>query len=399
MGVCTVQNTKKERKQNKIICAKNNFHSKKSTKEGSSCFINYNNFDESTDNLSKKSKSNNYILDSNIAIRSDIREKYEIYFNRYLGEGGSGTVYKGFERRSKKYYAFKEIDKSKVKNKNFLINEVKYSLKLKHPNIIKVYEVYENEDYIYLVMDLCENGDLFDYITHSPEGHLDELLSINILIQILKTIDFLHNEAKLCHRDVKPENILISKKSYKDMYKINIKFIDFGFVKKIKEGQFFHENLGTNSYKAPEILNKHYNEKVDLFATGIILYNLITGCEPFRIHSETEIYEQIKNDEIPYDAIKNYEIRKLLKGLCHPDYNKRLSAKQALLIAYEIQKKLLQKKFNYLDKNSNDKIKVKNCNFIDKKILKKYNLNFEDFIDFETYLNIYKENDFIVNDF
>lgn len=136
-----------------------------------------------------------------------------------------------------------------------------------------------------------------------------------------------------------------------------------------------------------------------MFATGIILYNLITGCEPFRIHSETEIYEQIKNDEIPYDAIKNYEIRRLLKGLCHPDYNKRLSAKQALLIAYEIQKKLLQKKFNYLVKNSNDKIKVINCNFIDKKILKKYNLNFEDFIDFETFLNIYKENDFIVNDF
>ena len=192
-------------------------------------------------------------------------------------------------------------------------------------------------------MDLYENGDLFDYIIKSPEGHLDDLLSINILIQILKTIDFLHNEAKLCHRDIKPENILISKKIFKDEYKIQIKFIDFGFVKKIKEGQFFHENLGTISYKAPEILLKKYNEKVDLFATGIILYNLITGCEPYRMHSETEINDQIKNNEIPYDNIKNYEIRILLKGLCHPDYNKRFSVKQALLIAYEIQKKLLQK--------------------------------------------------------
>ena len=65
----------------------------------------------------------------------------------------------------------------------------------------------------------------------------------------------------------------------------------------------------------------------------------------------------------------------------------------------KFKKNYYKKKFNYLVKNSNDKIKVKNCNFIDKKILKKYNLNFEDFIDFETYLNIYKENDFIVNDF
>ena len=397
MGVCNVQNTKREQKQTKIIYAKNIFESKKSTKENSSNLNNYNELYESFDNLSKD--QNKYILDSKIAIHSEITEKYEINFDRYLGEGGSGTVYKGYEKESKKLYAFKEIDKSKVKNKNFLINEVKYSLKLKHPNIIKIYEVYENEDYIYLVMDLYENGDLFDYIIKSPEGHLDDLLSINILIQILKTIDFLHNEAKLCHRDVKPENILISKKPFRDIYKINIKFIDFGFVKKIKDGQFFHENLGTNSYKAPEILNKYYNEKVDLFATGIILYNLITGCEPYRMHSETEINDQIKNNEIPYDNIKNYEIRILLKGLCHPDNNKRLNAKQALSIALKIQENLLKNKFNYLNKNGNNKIKVKDCKFIDKKMLKKYNLNLNDFINFETYLNMYKINDFIVNDY
>jgi len=397
MGVCNVQNSNKERKRSKIIYAKNIFESKKSTKENSSNLNNYNEAIESFDNLSKS--LNKYILDSKIVIHSDITEKYEINFDRYLGEGGSGTVYKGFEKETKKYYAFKEIDKSKVKNKKFLINEVKYSLKLKHPNIINIYEVYENEDYIYLVMDLYENGDLFDYITKSPEGHLDELFSINILIQILKTIDFLHNEAKLCHRDVKPENILISKESYKDEYKIQIKFIDFGFVKKIKARKFFHENLGTISYKAPEILSKKYNEKVDLFATGIILYNLITGCEPYRIHSETEINDQIKNNEIPYDNIKNIEIRKLLKGLCHPDYNKRLNAKQALSIAFKIQENLLKNQFNYLNKNSNNKIKVKNCKFIDKKMLKKYNLNLDEFIDFETYLNIYKNNDFIVNDY
>ena len=397
MGVCNVQNTKREQKQTKIIYAKNIFESKKSTKENSSNLNNYNELYESFDNLSKD--QNKYILDSKIAIHSEITEKYEINFDRYLGEGGSGTVYKGYEKESKKLYAFKEIDKSKVKNKNFLINEVKYSLKLKHPNIIKIYEVYENEDYIYLVMDLYENGDLFDYIIKSPEGHLDDLLSINILIQILKTIDFLHNEAKLCHRDVKPENILISKKPFRDIYKINIKFIDFGFVKKIKDGQFFHENLGTNSYKAPEILNKYYNEKVDLFATGIILYNLITGCEPYRMHSETEISDQIKNNEIPYDNIKNYEIRILLKGLCHPDNNKRLNAKQALSIALKIQENLLKNKFNYLNKNGNNKIKVKDCKFIDKKMLKKYNLNLNDFINFETYLNMYKINDFIVNDY
>jgi len=397
MGVCNVQNTKREQKQTKIIYAKNIFESKKSTKENSSNLNNYNELYESFENLSKD--QNKYILDSKIAIHSEITEKYEINFDRYLGEGGSGTVYKGYEKESKKLYAFKEIDKSKVKNKNFLINEVKYSLKLKHPNIIKIYEVYENEDYIYLVMDLYENGDLFDYIIKSPEGHLDDLLSINILIQILKTIDFLHNEAKLCHRDIKPENILISKKIFKDEYKIQIKFIDFGFVKKIKEGQFFHENLGTISYKAPEILLKKYNEKVDLFATGIILYNLITGCEPYRMHSETEINDQIKNNEIPYDNIKNYEIRILLKGLCHPDYNKRLNAKQALSIALKIQENLLKNKFNYLNKNGNNKIKVKDCKFIDKKMLKKYNLNLNDFINFETYLNMYKINDFIVNDY
>ena len=397
MGVCNVQNTKREQKQTKIIYAKNIFESKKSTKENSSNLNNYNELYESFENLSKD--QNKYILDSKIAIHSEITEKYEINFDRYLGEGGSGTVYKGYEKESKKLYAFKEIDKSKVKNKNFLINEVKYSLKLKHPNIIKIYEVYENEDYIYLVMDLYENGDLFDYIIKSPEGHLDDLLSINILIQILKTIDFLHNEAKLCHRDIKPENILISKKIFKDEYKIQIKFIDFGFVKKIKEGQFFHENLGTISYKAPEILLKKYNEKVDLFATGIILYNLITGCEPYRMHSETEINDQIKNNEIPYDNIKNYEIRILLKGLCHPDYNKRLNAKQALSIALKIQENLLKNKFNYLNKNGNNKIKVKDCKFIDKKILKKYNLNLNDFINFETYLNMYKINDFILNNY
>jgi len=396
MGVCIASDKNRERKTNVVMNFDKTFESTKIY----SNYIEDNNRFEAHEKFDsqRKNENENYFLDSTIAIFGDVTEKYDINFELYLGNGESGIVYRGIDKITKKKYAFKEINKSKVNNKKFLLNEIKYSLKLKNEYIIKIHEIYENKDFIYIVMDYIESGDLFDYIINSPQNRLDELLSINILIQILKAINYLHYDAKLCHRDIKPENILIKKKPYKDVFRIKIKLIDFGFTDKIKNDNFFNENLGTLSYKAPEIfVNRQYNEKVDLFATGIILYNLITGCEPYRLHSETEINNQIINNEIPYDNIKNEDIKHLLIGLCHPDYNKRLNAKQALFIATEIQKKLLKTHFDYISENN--KIRVSDCKFLEKKDFKIYNLSNEEYIDFDLYMNIYIKKNFVVNSY
>lgn len=203
-----------------------------------------------------KDISNDYLL--NNSIQESIRNKYVIYESK-IGEGSLGKVFIGRDKTGKQY-AIKTIKKKKIRNGDLLLNEVKIGMKLNHPNILRIKEIFEDKKTISFVMDYCEDGDLLDFITKSPEGKLNDFLCIEIMIQILEALNYLHFEAKVCHRDLKPENFLIN---IDKNNKPTVKLIDFGVAQYLCKGQSLKGKVGTLKYMAPEIfIRESYNEKL-----------------------------------------------------------------------------------------------------------------------------------------
>ena len=183
-------------------------------------------------------------------------------------------------------------------------------------------------------MDLAEGGDLFDFIVGCPLGHLPADIVITLSLQIFSVVDYLHSVKGIMHRDLKPENFMI---------KINadnkplIKLIDFGFATYIpKNGEKLHEFLGTREYLAPEIVQeKGYTEKVDEWSLGVIFYNMLTGFEPFRGNTPSELRDSVLFSTIQFDKIEDVDLRELCQKLLNRYVSKRITCREAL---YEINK-------------------------------------------------------------
>lgn len=285
---------------------------------------------------SKKSNKNNklilksndgFILSSNISRREDINRYYDIK-QKVLGEGASGVVCIG--EKNGVQYAIKKIRKDKIKSFKPFISEAEISLQLKHENIITYYEIFEDSEYISYVMDLGEGGDLFDFIVGCPLGHLPADIVIDLLIQIFGVVDYLHSVKGIVHRDLKPENFMIKINAYN---KPQIKLIDFGFATYIpKNGEKLREYLGTREYAAPEILEETgYREKVDEWAIGVIMYNMLTGFEPFKGETPSEIKDSVLYATIKFDKIEDVDLREICSKLLNRFVAKRITCKEALI--------------------------------------------------------------------
>ena len=167
--------------------------------------------------------------------------------------------------------------------------EIEVLKKLDHPNIIKVYEFYTSEKYIFIINELCTGGELFDKIVENK--YFSESVACNIMKQILSAIVCCH-EKGIIHRDLKPENILIQSEKEKSKQYFNIKVIDFGTAEILTKSKLT-EQIGTSFYIAPEVLKNSYNEKCDLWSCGVILYILLCGSPPFNGKTEKEIFQKI----------------------------------------------------------------------------------------------------------
>ena len=285
---------------------------------------------------SKKSNKNNililksndgFILSPNISRREDINRYYDIK-QKVLGEGASGVVCIG--EKNGVQYAIKKIRKDKIKSFKPFISEAEISIQLKHENIITYYEIFEDSEYISYVMDLGEGGDLFDFIVGCPLGHLPADIVIDLLIQIFGVVDYLHSVKGIVHRDLKPENFMIKINAYN---KPQIKLIDFGFATYIpKNGEKLREYLGTREYAAPEILEETgYREKVDEWAIGVIMYNMLTGFEPFKGETPSEIKDSVLYATIKFDKIEDVDLREICSKLLNRFVAKRITCKEALI--------------------------------------------------------------------
>ena len=271
-----------------------------------------------------------YILPETIAKREDINKRYRIS-RQVLGDGATALVYLA-ENYSKKNFAIKRILKDKIVNikRNNIVKEIEICLKLKHKNIINYYEVYEDIHSIYIVMELGDT-DLFELIVRSPLGVIPENIAIDFLIDIFESIDYLHNVHNIVHCDIKPENFVVKFDKGKGKTP-TLKLIDFGNIRKkpINKDRLFNFS-GTKEYMAPEVMeNCGFNEKVDEWAAGVIMFNMLTGADPFASDNDSDYRDNIRFKEIKFDYIKNESLRELNKKLLNRYLVKRISAKEAL---------------------------------------------------------------------
>ena len=284
--------------------------------------------------------SKQYILPETIAKREDVFKKYRLS-RHILGDGATSIVYLA-ENSAKQKFAIKRIPKEKMEIRiNIILREAEICLKLKNKNIIKYYEIYEDLHFISIVMEPADT-DLFELIINSPTEFMSEEIIIDFLIQIFEVIDYLHNVVNIVHCDIKPENFVV-KFDKKNGNKPSLKLVDFGNARRkpIKKERLFNFS-GTKEYMAPEAMeNCGFNEKVDEWAAGIIMFNLLTGADPFSSDNDLEYKNNIKYKKIKFEYIKNENLRELNKKLLNRFVENRITAKEALEEIKQIKNNLI----------------------------------------------------------
>ena len=154
---------------------------------------------------------------------------------------------------------------------------------MKHPNIIKLHDLVENSKQIYIVMDLCEGGELFDLVWNSKR--LDEENSKRIFSQIIDAIEYLA-KIRVVHRDIKPENILFD-------WDMNVKLVDFGLSNTWKSGERLQTAWGSPCYASPEMISgkQYHGTYTDIWSAGIVLYFMLCGHLPFEDKDTSSLYK------------------------------------------------------------------------------------------------------------
>jgi calcium-dependent protein kinase len=213
----------------------------------------------------------------------DLTSAYSL--GRELGRGQFGITNLGTNLSTGEEVAVKTISKGKLFNPSDIKDaqrEVQIMHHLTgHDNIVGLVDTYEDHKAIHLVEELCAGGELFDAVV--AQGHYTEQDASRSIRTILEVIKHCH-ELGVIHRDLKPENFLLSAKDNKT----NIKATDFGLSTFYKEGDRFKELVGSAYYVAPEVLNKDYDEKADVWSAGVICFIMLSGSPPFWSYPETE---------------------------------------------------------------------------------------------------------------
>lgn len=208
------------------------------------------------------------------------------------------------------------------------MREVDIFTTLDHPNIVKFYEQYSDEQFVHLVMEFCSGGELLDKIT--KDGHLSEEETKRIMAQAISAVKHLH-EKGIVHRDLKLENFLLES----DKPDAAIKLIDFGLAKRYDPvRQNLRTVVGTSYYVAPEVLKGKYNDKCDEWSLGVMMYIMLSGDPPFDGEDEPTIFKLVANGQYSLEGQLfqkcSQEAKDLLSKLLEKDAEKRYSASQAL---------------------------------------------------------------------
>ncbi|EJS43809.1 atg1p [Saccharomyces arboricola H-6] len=285
-----------------------------------------------------------------------------------IGKGSFATVYRGHLTSDKsQHIAIKEVSRAKLKNKKLLENleiEIAILKKIKHPHIVGLIDCERTSTDFYLIMEYCALGDLtfllkrrkelmenhpllrtvFEKYPPPSESHngLHRAFVLNYLQQLASALKFLRSK-NLVHRDIKPQNLLLStpligyhdSKTFHELGFVGIynlpilKIADFGFARFLPNTSLAETLCGSPLYMAPEILNyQKYNAKADLWSVGTVVFEMCCGTPPFRASNHLELFKKIKraNDVITFPSYCNIEkeLKELICSLLTFDPAKRI---------------------------------------------------------------------------
>jgi calcium-dependent protein kinase len=319
-------------------------------------------------NDKNKNIDNSVKFDKDLLISEANKDPYEEYKEiKMLGEGSYGQVFLvnhkviGATRAMKIIQKVEDVDENNVLE---ILNEINVLKKIDHPNIIKIFECYMQKGNYYLVTEYCSGGELFELVNNTK---FTEVQVAYLMYQLFSSINYCH-KMKIIHRDLKPENILITKNENNF---IDIKVCDFGTSQIFKKGDIQKETIGSLYYVAPEVINKNYNFKCDLWSCGIIMYILLTNKLPFGGSSDEEIITNILSGLYNETRLKNCspETKELISLLLEKDINIRINAETALNHKF-FQKYKVKEMFNEIkDQNKIDKFVNNLKNYKRKSIL------------------------------
>ena len=235
-------------------------------------------------------------------------------------------------KRTKQAFALKIIDKSKCQGKEHMIeSEIAILNLVSHPHIIELIEVFDFLNEKYLVTELVPGGDLFDAI--AVDTKYTEPVSRRMVADLTSALQYLHDKM-IVHRDIKPENLLVVNLDQHRQQK-SLKLGDFGLAQLVSEP--LYTVCGTPTYVAPEILAETgYGVKVDVWATGVIMYILLVGFPPFssRTNNQEELFDQILSGLFEFNSPDwddiSYPAKELISLMLQVDPLQRYSAYEIL---------------------------------------------------------------------
>lgn len=256
-----------------------------------------------------------------------VEDVYDL--GKVIGKGGFSVVVEATEKATGDKYAVKCIKKTMVEGEDIklLRREIKIMKRVNHPNILKLYEVFEDEDEFFLVMELVNGKELFEKIVE--KGQYSEKDAAHIVKQIVSAVMYLHEQG-IAHRDLKPENLL----SAGDEETETIKIADFGFSKNFGEEKLM-TSCGSPGYVAPEVLTcESYDKAVDMWSVGVIIYILLCGYPPFYADNAPMLFKKIMDvkydfDDPSWDDVSE-DAKNLIRHLLVKEPGDRYTAQQCL---------------------------------------------------------------------
>ncbi|BFU25287.1 protein kinase, putative [Entamoeba histolytica HM-1:IMSS-B] len=225
----------------------------------------------------------------------EFKSKYNIIGTSELGEGAFSIVVAGEIIKTKERVAIKKITKKDIPEDQLemIKREIQLMRQLHHKNIVKLFDVYENNEILYLILEYVEGGELYDRLV---QGALNERQAACVLYQLVSAITYLHKN-NIAHRDLKPENILCVYKN-----KLYIKIADFGLSKDFSTS-LLQTCCGTPSYVAPEIIKGDcYTCQCDIWSIGVITYLVLSGNLPFYDENEEVIFDKILDGHYDFSS-------------------------------------------------------------------------------------------------
>ncbi|PON42670.1 Serine/threonine protein kinase [Parasponia andersonii] len=261
----------------------------------------------------------------------DFDKRYTI--GKLLGHGQFGYTYVATDKANGDRVAVKRIEKNKMVLP-IAVEDVKREVKILqeltgHENVVRFYNAFEDDSYVYIVMELCEGGELLDRILAKKDSRYTEKDAAVVVRQMLKVAAQCHLHG-LVHRDMKPENFLF-KSSREDS---PLKATDFGLSDFIKPGRKFQDIVGSAYYVAPEVLKRKSGPESDVWSIGVITYILLCGRRPFWDKTEDGIFKEVLRNKPdfrrkPWPSVSS-SAKDFVKKLLVKDPRARLTAAQAL---------------------------------------------------------------------